>query len=297
MRMSCNGCRVLRKGCSENCSIRPCLQWIKSPESQANATVFLAKFYGRAGLMNLINAGPEHLRPAIFRSLLYEACGRIVNPIYGSVGLMWSGSWPLCQAAVEAVLRGASITQINSETAANAQGPPLKACDIRHVSKDENSAASNDANRVRTRCRVGRVVKPKASKPSCGGNGLGSIVADLSATRDGLTRSTSHESSVSHQSELAMVDGESKETDESMMSVETAEDSLLFRSEPESKSDLATQDAASNEIAGLGLDLALGLEPVSRAHHVVPVKKRRIEAPGSSDIDTCKMELGLDYAA
>ncbi|KAG6779181.1 hypothetical protein NC652_011086 [Populus alba x Populus x berolinensis] len=297
MRMSCNGCRVLRKGCSENCSIRPCLQWIKSPESQANATVFLAKFYGRAGLMNLINAGPEHLRPAIFRSLLYEACGRIVNPIYGSVGLMWSGSWPLCQAAVEAVLRGASITQINSETAANAQGPPLKAYDIRHVSKDENSAASNDANRVRTRCRVGRVVKPKASKPSCGGNGLGSIVADLSATRDGLTRSTSHESSVSHQSELAMVDGESKETDESMMSVETAEDSLLFRSEPESKSDLATQDAASNEIPGVGLDLALGLEPVSRAHLVVPVKKRRIEAPWSSDIDTCKMELGLDYAA
>ena len=63
MRMSCNGCRVLRKGCGENCSIRPCLQWIKSPESQANATVFLAKFYGRAGLMNLINAVPDHLQP------------------------------------------------------------------------------------------------------------------------------------------------------------------------------------------------------------------------------------------
>jgi len=65
MRMSCNGCRVLRKGCSENCSIRPCLQWIKSAESQANATVFLAKFYGRAGLMNLLNTGPDHLRPGI----------------------------------------------------------------------------------------------------------------------------------------------------------------------------------------------------------------------------------------
>lgn len=63
MRMSCNGCRVLRKGCSENCSIRPCLQWIKSAESQANATVFLAKFYGRAGLMNLLSTGPDHLRP------------------------------------------------------------------------------------------------------------------------------------------------------------------------------------------------------------------------------------------
>lgn len=66
MRMSCNGCRVLRKGCSENCSIRPCLQWIKSPEAQGHATVFLAKFYGRAGLMNLINSGPEHLRPGNF---------------------------------------------------------------------------------------------------------------------------------------------------------------------------------------------------------------------------------------
>ncbi|XP_020088069.1 LOW QUALITY PROTEIN: LOB domain-containing protein 41-like [Ananas comosus] len=100
MRMSCNGCRVLRKGCSEACSIRPCLQWIRSPDSQANATVFLAKFYGRAGLINLLNAGPDHLRPGIFRSLLYEACGRILNPIYGSVGLLWSGSWQLCQEAV-----------------------------------------------------------------------------------------------------------------------------------------------------------------------------------------------------
>ncbi|MQM08056.1 hypothetical protein Taro_040905 [Colocasia esculenta] len=85
MRMSCNGCRVLRKGCSENCSIRPCLRWIKNPESQANAIVFLVNFFGRAGLMNLINGRPDHLRPAIFRSLLYKACWRIVNPIYGSV--------------------------------------------------------------------------------------------------------------------------------------------------------------------------------------------------------------------
>ncbi|KAI7748999.1 hypothetical protein M8C21_009905 [Ambrosia artemisiifolia] len=156
MRMSCNGCRVLRKGCSENCSIRPCLQWIKSPESQANATVFLAKFYGRAGLMNLINAGPEHLRPAIFRSLLYEACGRIVNPIYGSVGLLWSGSWQLCQNAVEAVLQGNQITQIASDTAETNNGPPFKAYDIRHISKDENTAGSCELHRVRTRGRFKR---------------------------------------------------------------------------------------------------------------------------------------------
>lgn len=62
-RMSCNGCRALRKGCSDDCVIRPCLHWISSPDSQANATMFLTKFYGRAGLINLITAGPVHLRP------------------------------------------------------------------------------------------------------------------------------------------------------------------------------------------------------------------------------------------
>ncbi|XP_061348626.1 LOB domain-containing protein 41-like isoform X2 [Gastrolobium bilobum] len=283
MRMSCNGCRVLRKGCSENCSIRPCLQWIKSPESQANATVFLAKFYGRAGLMNLVNAGPEHLRPAIFRSLLYEACGRIVNPIYGSVGLLWSGSWQLCQAAVEAVLRGAPITPITSEAAASGRGPPLKAYDIRHVSKDENSAASNETQqRVKTRSRVKRtlgVAKPKSSEHV-------------------LNRSASHESSLSHQSEAAnAVEGESKES-ESMVSVETAETSILFRDEPESnpKSGERTDEIGDH----VGLELTLGFEPASRAHHVVPVKKRRIglnHYGGSAENESCKMELRLEYPA
>jgi len=106
MRRSCNGCRVLRKGCSESCILRRCLHWIRAPESQANATIFLAKYYGRAGLLNLISSGPEHLRPDIFRSLLYEACGRILNPVYGSLGLVWSGNWAECQAGVDSILRG-----------------------------------------------------------------------------------------------------------------------------------------------------------------------------------------------
>ncbi|XP_020594517.1 LOB domain-containing protein 41-like, partial [Phalaenopsis equestris] len=173
MRMSCNGCRVLRKGCSESCSIRPCLQWIKNPESQANATVFLAKFYGRAGLMNLINAGPDHLRPDIFRSLLYEACGRIVNPIYGSVGLLWSGSWQLCQSAVESVLRGSPIVSISSETAAASPVPPIVGYDIRHVSKESGGGGGGDfaaelhkAGKCRTRFkRSGADLKARARAP------------------------------------------------------------------------------------------------------------------------------------
>jgi hypothetical protein len=138
MRMSCNGCWVLRKGCSDACTIRPCLQWIKTPEAQANATVFLAKFYGRAGLLNLLAApSSDALRPAVFRSLLYEACGRIVNPVYGSVGLLWSGQWQACQAAVEAVLKGDPVVVRASDQPEEAAAtPPLGACDIRHVAKD-----------------------------------------------------------------------------------------------------------------------------------------------------------------
>lgn len=108
-RMSCNGCRVLRKGCSETCILRPCLQWIESPESQGHATVFVAKFFGRAGLMSFISAVPETQRPALFQSLLFEACGRTVNPVNGAVGLLWTGNWHVCQSAVETVLRGGTL--------------------------------------------------------------------------------------------------------------------------------------------------------------------------------------------
>ncbi|GAV91843.1 DUF260 domain-containing protein [Cephalotus follicularis] len=129
MRLSCNGCRVLRKGCNPDCIIRSCIQWIKSSDSQANATLFLAKFYGRAGLLNLIEAGPDYLRPAIFRSLLYEACGRIVDPINGSVGLLSNGNWAECQSAVdEVLLNGLPIRQNpSSNVAAQHQILPLNA--------------------------------------------------------------------------------------------------------------------------------------------------------------------------
>ncbi|CAI9111294.1 OLC1v1011482C1 [Oldenlandia corymbosa var. corymbosa] len=110
--MSCNGCRVLRKGCSETCILRPCLQWIETPEAQGHATVFVAKFFGRAGLMSFISAVPENQRPALFQSLLFEAAGRTVNPVSGAVGLLWSGNWQVCQVAVETVLRGGTLRAI-----------------------------------------------------------------------------------------------------------------------------------------------------------------------------------------
>ncbi|KAF9671386.1 hypothetical protein SADUNF_Sadunf12G0041900 [Salix dunnii] len=228
MRASCNGCRVLRKGCSDDCSIKPCLQWIKNPDSQANATLFLAKFYGRAGLMNLISDGPQHLRPAIFKSLLYEACGRIVNPVYGSVGLLWTGSWQQCQAAVEAVLKGEPITEI-----ASTDQLALDASDIRHVSKEGGWSASHHLRKVKSKSLFKRSTsKPKSNR------GEGEHTAfELMIGFDGL-RSVSPDSVLSWRPSSGTDNGESDS-----LSVETVEASKL--DEPAERSDL-------------GLDLTLG---------------------------------------
>uniref|UniRef100_A0A7N0UEH9 LOB domain-containing protein n=1 Tax=Kalanchoe fedtschenkoi TaxID=63787 RepID=A0A7N0UEH9_KALFE len=108
--MSCNGCRVLRKGCKEDCILRQSLEWIQNPQAQGYATLFVARFFGRAGLFSFISAVPAHQRPGLFQSLLFEAAGRTVNPVSGSAGLLWTGNWQACQAAVEAVLRGGSLS-------------------------------------------------------------------------------------------------------------------------------------------------------------------------------------------
>jgi len=49
---------------------------------------------------------------ALFQSLLYEAAGRTINPVHGAVGLLGTGNWHLCQAAVDTVLRGGAIAPL-----------------------------------------------------------------------------------------------------------------------------------------------------------------------------------------
>ena len=90
--MSCNGCRVLRKGCSDACVLRPGIEWIHGAQPQANATVFVAKFFGRAGLVASLAAVPLQHRPGnyqlllpltLFTSLLLLWCSLIAfNSIY-----------------------------------------------------------------------------------------------------------------------------------------------------------------------------------------------------------------------
>ncbi|XP_068657491.1 LOB domain-containing protein 39-like [Aristolochia californica] len=145
--MSCNGCRVLRKGCSESCILRPCLQWIESAEAQGHATVFVAKFFGRAGLMSFISSVPEQQRPALFQSLLFEACGRTVNPVNGAVGLLWTANWHVCQTAVETVLRGGTLR-------------PLR--DLPTPESDDASVAEESCNKLHDPYPGSKVTKRKS---------------------------------------------------------------------------------------------------------------------------------------
>ncbi|XP_044980014.1 LOB domain-containing protein 42-like [Hordeum vulgare subsp. vulgare] len=183
MRASCNGCRVLRKGCTDDCTIRPCLAWIRGADAQANATVFLAKFYGRAGLLNLLAAGTDAaLRPALFRSLLYEACGRVANPVYGATGLFCMGRWEACQDAVQAVFEGRRIA-VQSEAVRH---PGLVAAfDVRHVPKPMVVPAPPGPLGV---SRAGRTMFKRASSSSTAKPTISS-----GAKHGDLDRAPSHE--------------------------------------------------------------------------------------------------------
>ncbi|XP_047161166.1 LOB domain-containing protein 39-like isoform X1 [Vigna umbellata] len=148
--MSCNGCRVLRKGCSETCPLRSCLQWIESAESQRHATLFLAKFFGRTDLMSFIASVPQTRRPALFQSLLFEGCGRTVNPVNGAVGLLCSGNWHLCEAAVETVLAGGVLRAQPDAVAGASTGirRPFRPLRLEHDAREMNENSSSLMNRA-----------------------------------------------------------------------------------------------------------------------------------------------------
>lgn len=163
---------------------------------------------------------------ATFKSLLYDACGRIVNPVHGSTGLLWSGNWNLCQAAVEAVLEGAPITPVPSELVGSSMSPPFKVYDIRHVSKDENSAASDRLHKVQSRNRFKRSTgnkKPKVELKSETDFALESATSAGSSTR--LTWSGSA-SGDSMSTQPPSPGDDCGEADTDSRSVETVETSL-----------------------------------------------------------------------
>lgn len=185
-----------------------------------------------------------------------------MNPIYGSTGLLWSGNWHLCQAAVEAVLSGSPISQVSADSAACTMSPPLKACDIRHVSKDENSAgsAARDLHRVRSskdKFKRAGVKPPKVRAESPDVDNAARVMWSWSHKEDEeVVGSPSRDSGVSQHVEPPSRGGECGDADSA--SVGTVEESLVKPGEPADGSDVE-------------LELTLGFEPVlSRQRNAGP---------------------------
>lgn len=214
---------------------------------------------------------------AIFRSLLYEACGRIVNPIYGSVGLLWSGSWQLCQAAVEAVLKGAPIVQISSEAAATANPASLhKAYDIRHVARDDNSGACAELQKIKNRNRFKRYGKRnvKTDSPDSVRETLNEAaeVCNLRWHRCYPDGYKSSESS-SHSEPNAEADTDS------MLSNETFEAALMDQADAAIAAKLESDEDSNDD---LRLELTLGLKPTCPAGSVESGHRDEPERQGKS---------------
>ena len=219
--------------------------------------------------------------------MLYEACGRMVNPIYGSVGLLWSGQWQLCQNAVEAVLKGAPITPIPTEAAANS--PPIQAAyDIRHVSKDEHansnsSAGSHKVKPTRTRFkRTGSKRKPTQSSAAS----LSALQMMAAAAANADTESTRPDSaelngsSMSHDSTVSHPDEPTSTMDMTEVTADVC--------------DVADQDNVRNGGCGGGdgeveLDLTLGF----RFDSPIESKSRMVSRGNTDQSVVCGMKLGL----
>lgn len=191
-----------------------------------------------------------------------------MNPIYGSVGLLWSGSWHLCQAAVDAVLKGTPILQISSDSATSAPAPPfIKASsfDIRHVAKD-HSSDGYDLHKVNkaTRPRFKRSANPSQIHR----DGAAAVVAaagkpnsDRPLTGDSQFRRMRSEESFASQTSASgeeaqdhAGDGESREHDSAF-------------SAPTSMVTSHSLDSGKADSGEVELELTLGFEPVHHSPH------------------------------
>lgn len=59
----------------------------------------------------------------MFRSFLFEAAGRAVNPLTGVIGLYITGKWPVCLLAVDMILKGGKVLPLHIVHEPQAQPP------------------------------------------------------------------------------------------------------------------------------------------------------------------------------
>jgi len=66
--------------------LRHCLQWIENPQAQAHATLFVAKFFGRAALMSFLSSVPANQRSGMQCNPIYACMKNSYQGIYGING-------------------------------------------------------------------------------------------------------------------------------------------------------------------------------------------------------------------
>lgn len=103
-----------------------------------------------------------------------------MNPVNGAVGLLWTGNWHVCQAAVETVLRGGTLRPMPELLGSDA---PTTAAD----DASEGEVTCNDMWRIRhpnpnSRCNNNKVSSGGKRKRSDDSTKLETTDLDLQST-------------------------------------------------------------------------------------------------------------------
>ena len=173
------------------------------------------------------------------------------------MGLLWEGKWNLCQAAVEAVLKGAPLPKIPSSSLST---PPfIQSYDIRHVGKNNDDLHKEDkANDIRNVSkknqdlhRVNKVNRPQFKRSA-------------QPPKFNQAAARSEEPNASHSSGTEDLSEQTSVT--------------------------TSFDMESGEEGEVELELTLGFEPVHRDARSSCGKRRSVER----DCESGGVDLGLD---
>ena len=81
-----------------------------------------------------------------FRSLLFEACGRLVNPVDDVVGMLGRGKFEVCKKAVDMVLAGGTVTPIPYTP----HQPPTLTLSLGPITTNPSSGSSSNNDEKKT---------------------------------------------------------------------------------------------------------------------------------------------------
>lgn len=79
----CAACKLLRRRCAQECPFAP---YFSPLEPQKFASVH--KIYGASNVSKMLMEVPENKRADAANSLVYEANARIIDPVYGCMGVI-----------------------------------------------------------------------------------------------------------------------------------------------------------------------------------------------------------------